>query len=61
MKEKFMIVQNFVQLPNWDSPGTHIEKCWVELERAYDTAFDAVKVKNSKINAEFYVVIKYYE
>jgi len=61
MREKFMIVQNFKNVPNWDSPGVHVESCWQELEQCYDNAFDAVKKKNTLQFSEHYIVIKYYE
>lgn len=56
-----MIVQNFKNVPNWDSPGVHVESCWQELEQCYDNAFDAVKKKNTLQFSEHYIVIKYYE
>jgi hypothetical protein len=61
MKEKFMIVQNFCEVANWDGFGTHKERCWIEESRGYDYAFEAVDIKNSFMHPEFYIVIKYYE
>lgn len=62
MKEKFMLVQNFDDEPNWDGFGTHKCGCWYILEVGIESAADAVRNKNLKYPIpEYIIVIKYYE
>ena len=62
MKEKFMIVQNFFDEPNWDGVGTHKASCWEIKKVGYDSAALAVRDKNMLYEkSEYCIVIKYYE